>query len=126
MLRRVILSSKQLLANFGQRSSQRAHFTMSTAGPSLLYDRTEGSQEANSGLFQLDKNSFQLRTSVKRFVARPDKSLSTTRRTLCQEFFMAKIVFFNAFVWLRTWVAVSQNSSRQQRCRNSSRPVLMR
>src|SRR6185436_12286985 len=97
MLRRVILSSKQLLANFCQRSSQRGSLhNVNGRTEFVVRPDKRVTEKANSGLFQLPKTAFQLKISVKRFVARPDKSLSTTARTLCQEFFMVKLVFFNA------------------------------
>src|SRR5690349_10296817 len=56
----------------------------------------KGHTKRPSGLFQLAKYAFNSKITERRFVARPDKSLSTTGRTLCQELFIATLVFFNA------------------------------
>src|ERR1041385_8349420 len=105
MLRRVILSSvgaknsasQTLSANFRREVRQHSlhlYFNCGIAGLACSLSRvcsTTGQKPHETRtqvLFQNPTKSFNPNYDLKGFVARPGKSVSTTGRDLCQDFFM--------------------------------------
>ena len=86
--------SSRMLTSFYLRQRLPASYSKNSDQGFVVWPDKSFNQN-QLGLFAFTPaKAFNQNSDFKRFVVRPDKSVSTTMRTLCQEFFMTTLSFF--------------------------------